>query len=92
MEIRPTERNKGGLNVCLTGVRKDSATNLALAFSYSYVSTRGQLGGDVQYKHTNSFISEISLSTSSMNSIMKSTSLCFNSSSAWKLVIKKEMS
>lgn len=41
---------------------------------------------------TNSFISEISLSTSSMNWIMKSTSLCFNISSVWKFVIRKEMS
>lgn len=42
--------------------------------------------------HTKSFISEISLSTSSMNSMMKSTSLCFNISSVWKFVIKNEMS
>ena len=41
---------------------------------------------------TNSFISEISLSTSSMNWMMKSTSLCFNISSVWKFVIRKEMS
>ena len=41
---------------------------------------------------TNSFISEISLSTSSINCMMKSTSLCFNISSVWKLVIKNEMS
>lgn len=39
-----------------------------------------------------SFISEISLSTSSMNCMIKSTSLCFNISSVWKFVIKKEMS
>lgn len=41
---------------------------------------------------TNNFISEISLSTSSMNSMMKSTSLCLSISSVWKLVIRKEMS
>lgn len=41
---------------------------------------------------TNSFISEISLSTSSINWMMKSTSLCFNISSVWKFVIKNEMS
>lgn len=56
-----------------TGVKKDSATNLALAFR-------------------NSFISEISLSTSSINCIMKSTSLCFSISSVCVLVIKKEIS
>ena len=41
---------------------------------------------------TNNFISEISLSTSSMNWIIKSTNLCFNISSVWKFVIKNEMS
>lgn len=41
---------------------------------------------------TKSFISEISLSTSSMNWMMKSTNLCFSISSVWKLVIRKEMS
>lgn len=40
----------------------------------------------------NNFISEISLSTSSMNCIMKSTSLCFNISSVCVFVIKNEMS
>lgn len=40
----------------------------------------------------NSFISEISLSTSSMNWIMKSTNLCFNISSVWKFVIKNDIS
>lgn len=39
-----------------------------------------------------SFISEISLSTSSMNWIIKSTSLCFSISSVWALVIRNEMS
>lgn len=43
-------------------------------------------------QHTKSFISEISLSTSSMNCIIKSTNLCFNISSVWKFVIKKEIS
>lgn len=41
---------------------------------------------------TKSFISDISLSTSSINSMIKSTSLCFNIASVWKLVIKNEMS
>jgi hypothetical protein len=45
-----------------------------------------------QRRLTKSFISEISLSTSSMNCMMKSTSLCFNISSVWKFVIKKEIS
>lgn len=71
-----------------TGVKKDSATNLARAFK-------------------NSFISLISLSTSSINCMMKSTSLCFNilhelghlpttesntHSSVWKFVIRKDIS
>ena len=43
-------------------------------------------------RRTKSFISEISLSTSSMNWIIKSTSLCFNIASVWKLVIRNEMS
>jgi len=43
-------------------------------------------------RHTNSFISEISLSTSSINWMIKSTSLCFSISSVWKLVIRNEMS
>jgi len=55
------------------GVKKASATNLALAFK-------------------NSFISDISLSTSSMNWMMKSTSLCLSISSVWKFVMRKEMS
>lgn len=42
--------------------------------------------------HTKSFISEISLSTSSMNWMIKSTSLCLSISSVWKFVIKKEIS
>ena len=41
---------------------------------------------------TNSFISEISLSTSSMNWMMKSTSLCFSISSVWTFVMRNEMS
>jgi hypothetical protein len=45
-----------------------------------------------QRRLTKSFISEISLSTSSMNCMIKSTSLCFNISSVWKFVIKKEIS
>ena len=43
-------------------------------------------------RRTKSFISDISLSTSSMNCIMKSTSLCFSISSVWKFVIKNEIS
>lgn len=38
------------------------------------------------------FISEISLSTSSINWIIKSTSLCLYICSVWKLVMRKEMS
>ncbi len=56
-----------------TGVKNDSATNLARALR-------------------NSFISDISLSTSSMNWMMKSTSLCLSISSVWKFVIRKDMS
>lgn len=41
---------------------------------------------------TKSFISEISLSTSSINWIIKSTSLCFNMASVWKFVIRNEIS
>lgn len=40
----------------------------------------------------NNFISLISLSTSSMNSMIKSTNLSFNICSVWKLVIKNEIS
>ena len=43
-------------------------------------------------KLTNSFISEISLSTSSMNCMMKSTNLCLSISSVWKFVMRNEMS
>ncbi len=43
-------------------------------------------------RRTNNFISEISLSTSSMNWMMKSTSLCFSISSVWKFVIRKDIS
>lgn len=50
------------------------------------------MNSDVRSKLTNNFISEISLSTSSINCIMKSTSLCFSISSVWKLVTRKEMS
>jgi len=39
-----------------------------------------------------SFISLISLSTSSINCIIKSTSLCLSIVSAWKFVMRKEMS
>lgn len=46
----------------------------------------------IQDRLTKSFISDISLSTSSMNCIMKSTNLCFNISSVWKFVIKNEIS
>lgn len=46
----------------------------------------------IQGRLTKSFISEISLSTSSMNCIIKSTNLCFNISSVWKFVIKNEIS
>jgi hypothetical protein len=46
----------------------------------------------VEVSLTKSFISDISLSTSSINWMMKSTNLCFNMSSVWKLVIRKEMS
>ena len=82
----------------LTGVKNDSATNLALAFNYIVVSVHSQtddpLGRNLKqaYSLTNSFISDISLSTSSMNCIMKSTSLCFNISSVCTFVIRKEMS
>jgi len=84
----------------LTGVRKDSATNRALAFSCLNVSIKrphsrqvGTLNGGYRNgEHTKSFISDISLSTSSMNCMMKSTSLCFNISSVWKLVIRNEIS
>ena len=41
---------------------------------------------------TESFISEISLSISSMKWITKSTSLCLNISSVWKLVMRKLIS
>ena len=75
-----------------TGVRNDSATNLARAFSYpdgqncASKRERRYLGGRlIVYEgkgvHTKSFISDISLSTSSMNCMMKSTSLCFSISS-----------
>lgn len=72
-----------------TGVKNDSATNRALALSYNrqfrdHISQSRVL--------TKSFISEISLSTSSMNWMMKSTSLCFNISSVWKFVIRNEIS
>jgi hypothetical protein len=41
---------------------------------------------------TKSFISDISLSTSSMNWMMKSTNLCLSISSVWVFVIRKEIS
>lgn len=75
----------------LTGVRKDSATNRALAFSYR--SCVSKIKAIIQsYSHTNNFISDISLSTSSINCMIKSTSLCFSISSVWKFVMRKEMS
>lgn len=43
-------------------------------------------------QHTKSFISDISLSTSSMNCIMKSTNLCFSISSVCVFVIRKDIS
>lgn len=70
------------------GVKKDSATNRAREFSCIRQSRASKSARGC----TKSFISEISLSTSSMNWMMKSTSLCLSISSVWKLVIKKEMS
>lgn len=72
-----------------TGVRKDSATKRALAFNC--VGSASCLQG-LPDGLTKSFISEISLSTSSINWMIKSTSLCFNISSVWKLVMRKDMS
>jgi hypothetical protein len=76
----------------LTGVKKDSATNLALAFNWNGMDQYQDMEAQGLRNLTKSFISDISLSTSSMNWMIKSTSLCFNISSVWKLVIRKEIS
>jgi hypothetical protein len=82
------------MGITLTGVKKDSATKRARAFNcsrgVSWCHRQGE--GERREWHTNSFISEISLSTSSINWMIKSTSLCFSISSVWKFVIKNEMS
>ena len=62
-----------------TGVRNDSATNRALAFNW-FSQHRGEINQWSRVR-TKSFISDISLSTSSMNCMMKSTSLCLSISS-----------
>lgn len=81
-----------GIAGILTGVKKLSATKRALAFNYMLLALEQVSVHALKAILTNSFISEISLSTSSINCMMKSTSLCFNISSVWKLVIKNEMS
>jgi len=79
-----------GRNVARTGVKNDSATNLARALSFlnsQHVAPFVQQGTKTENEvgkpgvPTKSFISDISLSTSSMNCIMKSTNLCFSISS-----------
>lgn len=80
------------LQARLTGVKKLSATKRALAFNCKLLALDQVSVHALKAILTNSFISEISLSTSSMNCMMKSTSLCFNISSVWKFVIKNEMS
>lgn len=72
-----------------TGVKKDSATKRARAFNCASLASGST---SVVEARTNSFISEISLSTSSMNCIMKSTSLCLSISWVWKFVMRNEMS
>jgi hypothetical protein len=54
-------------------------------FRYSAVTNRARA-------ETESFMSDISASMSCMNCTMKSTTLCLNMCSVWKLVTRKEMS
>lgn len=90
--IHPKQRQIAGRSIKRgeEGFCHESSTGIKLW----YVSTVCTMSGVGCGWHdlTKSFISEISLSTSSMNCIMKSTSLCFSISSVWKFVIKKEIS
>lgn len=80
--------DKGGIGYH-TGVKNDSATNRARAFNCDMVSICTTNRCDIR---TKSFISEISLSTSSKNWMINSTNWCFSSCSVWKFVIRNEMS
>jgi hypothetical protein len=83
----------GEISSILTGIRNDSATNLARAFNCGDRSVWAKDNRKIRkWERTKSFISDISLSTSSMNSMIKSTNLCFNMSSVWKFVIRNEIS
>ena len=74
---------------CQERLSDESRTGIQLCV----VSTTIIRGYTVEKRvHTKSFISEISLSTSSINWIMKSTSLCLSISSTFRFVIRNEIS
>jgi hypothetical protein len=79
-----------------TGPSRDAMTDLAAtgaAGGHRRRARRRRTSAVIRARAlSESFISEISLSTSSMNWMIKSTSLCLSIVSAWALVMRNEMS
>ena len=74
-----------------TAVRYDSATTRALAFRLSFISPISLATSSMNLgKHHNQRLAQFG-SESERNWIIKSTILCFNIVSEWKLVIKNDM-